>query len=255
MQNILPFKQHLIGMLTPSSNTVLEPYTSRLLEPLFPRVSAHFGRFRVTRIALDDGASDQFRTDPILVAAELLADARMDVMAWNGTSASWLGFDTDARLCEAIFARTGIPATSAVLSLNRLIQETGAQRIAFVTPYTQDVEAHIARNYTALGLDVVACARRDLADNFSFATVSEETIEAMCTQVAAARPDAIAILCTNMRGALVGAQVEQRLGVKVFDSVSATLWGCLRAIGVSTDPLAGFGSLFLSRASHAQAHG
>ena len=31
--------------------------------------------------------------------SELLAHAKVDVIAWNGTSASWLGFDRDERLC------------------------------------------------------------------------------------------------------------------------------------------------------------
>ena len=32
-----------IAMLTPSSNTVVEPYTSAILAPLAPDVSVHFG--------------------------------------------------------------------------------------------------------------------------------------------------------------------------------------------------------------------
>jgi hypothetical protein len=31
----------------------------------------------------------------ILRAAELLADAKVDTIAWNGTSASWLGREVD----------------------------------------------------------------------------------------------------------------------------------------------------------------
>ena len=146
----------IIGMLTPSSNTVLEPYTATLLGPLLPDVTAHFSRFRVTRIALDDGANEQFGLQPILAAAELLADARPEVIAWNGTSASWLGFDTDERLCAAVEDRTGIQATSAMLSLNRLIRERGVERLGLVTPYTADVEARIVENYARIGVDILS---------------------------------------------------------------------------------------------------
>ena len=45
----------LLGMLTPSSNTTLEPVTAQMISGL-PEVSAHFGRFRVTEIALSDNA-------------------------------------------------------------------------------------------------------------------------------------------------------------------------------------------------------
>ena len=41
-----------LGMLTPSSNSVLEPVTYAMLADA-PGTSAHFSRFRVTEIALD----------------------------------------------------------------------------------------------------------------------------------------------------------------------------------------------------------
>ncbi|MFG1359385.1 maleate cis-trans isomerase family protein [Xanthobacter pseudotagetidis] len=231
-------------MLTPSSNTVLEPFTAHLLAPLFPQVSAHFGRFRVTRIALDDAANEQFGQEAILAAAELLADARADIIAWNGTSASWLGFDWDARLTAAIEDRTGVRATSAMAAINALIRKDGVERLALVTPYTEEVEQKIVENYAACGVRCVAGRHAGLTDNYSFAEISEAEIATMCTDVAAAEPDAIAIVCTNMRGALVGAQIERRLGVRVYDSVSATLWGCLDALGLPTGALGAFGAMF-----------
>ena len=54
-------KRVLLGMLTPSSNTALEPLTSAMLGGL-PEVSVHFGRFRVTEISLKDAALGQFDT-------------------------------------------------------------------------------------------------------------------------------------------------------------------------------------------------
>ena len=42
-----------LGMLTPSSNTTLEPMTSDMLSGV-PNVSAHFGRFGVTEISLGE---------------------------------------------------------------------------------------------------------------------------------------------------------------------------------------------------------
>ena len=42
-------------MLTPSSNTTLEPVTANMLAGL-PDVTAHFGRFRVTEISLAEQA-------------------------------------------------------------------------------------------------------------------------------------------------------------------------------------------------------
>src|ERR1700710_1507376 len=116
-----------LGMLTPSSNTTLEPLTGGMLAGL-PWVSAHFSRFRVTEIALTGDALAQFDDRPILAAAELLAHAKVDVIAWNGTSSGWLGFDADQRLCERIEAATGIRATTSMLALNEILASTGGRR-------------------------------------------------------------------------------------------------------------------------------
>src|ERR1700679_3259678 len=109
-----------LGVLTPSSNTTLEPVTTAMLAGL-PGISVHFSRFRVTEIALSDDALGQFDDRPILAAAELLAHAKVDVIAWNGTSSGWLGFDADTRLCERIEAATGIRASTSMLALNEVL--------------------------------------------------------------------------------------------------------------------------------------
>ena len=83
-----------LGMLTPSSNTVLEPITSEMVSTL-NTVSVHFSRLKVLEISLKNFALSQFDITPFMDAARLLADARVDVIAWNGTSAGWLGFDAD----------------------------------------------------------------------------------------------------------------------------------------------------------------
>ena len=92
-----------LGMLTPSSNTVLEPVTAEILADR-AGVTAHFSRLRVLQISLDGGSQAQFSHEPMLRAAELLADARVDSICWNGTSSGWLGFEQDRLLCEAIRA-------------------------------------------------------------------------------------------------------------------------------------------------------
>jgi len=81
-----------LGMIAPSSNSVLESVTYAMLADA-PGITAHFSRFRVTEIALDAHALDQFDPSQMLPAADLLADAKVDAVAWNGTSASWLGIE------------------------------------------------------------------------------------------------------------------------------------------------------------------
>lgn len=230
-------------MLTPSSNTVLEPETSALLRAL-SHVSAHFGRFRVTQIALSDEADAQFAPDGIMRAVDLLRDARCDVIGWSGTSSSWLGFDTDHALCRKIEAGGGVRACTSVLALNELLARSGARRIGLVTPYLPDVQARIVANYAAIGIDVVAETHWGLQENFSFSTVGEERIAAAVRSAADAKPDAIAILCTNVRGAPLVPALEAELGIPVFDSVATVVWKSLALCGEDPAALSDHGRLF-----------
>ena len=232
-----------LGMLTPSSNTVLEPVTTAMISAL-PEVTAHFSRFKVTEIALSGPALAQFDDSEILRAAELLAHAKVNVIAWNGTSSGWLGFERDWQLCERITQATGIPACTAMLALNEVLEKTDAKRIGFVTPYLDDVQARINANYEKDDYIIVADQHLRMQDNFSFSTVTEDQIRAMTKEVAAAKPDAIAIVCTNMRGAPLAEELEAKYGIPVYDTISTTVWGSLRAAGVDARRVKGWGRIF-----------
>ncbi|OZI20283.1 Asp/Glu/hydantoin racemase [Bordetella genomosp. 9] len=239
----MTMKRLLLGMLTPSSNTVLEPVTSAMLAGL-DDASAHFGRFPVTEIALSDSALAQFDDTPILRAAELLAHARMDVICWNGTSSGWLGFEADHELCRRIEAATGIPACTSVLALNEIFELTKVKRYAMVTPYTDDVQARILANYARAGYECVAERHLGKRDNFSFSDVDADTLRGMVRDVASAKPQAISIFCTNLRGAPLVRELEQEVGIPIYDTIATAVWKSLRIAGGDVRRVHGWGSLF-----------
>lgn len=236
-------KQIRLGMLTPSSNTALEPITSAMVSGL-PNVSAHFSRFTVTEISLRDQALGQFNLDKILAAASLLADARVDVIAWNGTSSGWLGFDKDEALCKQITEATGIPATTSVLALNEILEKTGARDFGLATPYLDDVQQRIIANYERSGFHCVAESHLDLHVNYSFAEVEEDTIRDMVRGLAQHKPQAITTFCTNLRAAHLAEELEAETGIPLYDTISTVVWKSLRLCGVDTRELRGWGRLF-----------
>jgi maleate isomerase len=235
--------RYRIGVLTPSSNTALEPLTSEMVS-LVPGASAHFARFTVTEISLRDAALRQFDDSKILEAARLLADARVDAICWSGTSAGWLGFDTDERLCRRITEATGIPATTSVLALNEALRLRGARTLGLVTPYVAEVQQRIVANYAALGVSCVAERHLDLHVNFRFAEVSPQTLSELVCDVARLQPDAITTFCTNLRAAQLAQTLEARTGVPLYDTVSTVVWKALHMAGADTRALRGWGSLF-----------
>lgn len=233
-----------LGMLTPSSNTVLEPVSAALVAGL-PEVSVHFGRFRVVEISLRNAALGQFDMAPMLGAAELLADAKVDAICWNGTSAGWMGLDSDRRLCAAITERTGIPATSAVLSLVELFRRANVERFGLVSPYTSDVQSRILETMAKEGFVCTGERHAGESRNFHFADVTTAQIEQMVTDVAETGPEGITVLCTNMDAAMSTPALEMRTGITMFDSIATSMWGALTAAGVDPRRLASRGRLFM----------
>lgn len=238
----------LLGMLTPSSNTVLEPMTTAILAQL-PHVSAHFSRFRVTEISLTPQALGQFDFSPILHAADLLADAQVDVIAWNGTSAGWLGFEKDRELCDRITAATGIPATTSLLALLELCQSHNIHDIGLVTPYITPVQERIIANFAEAGLRCVGERHLGLSVNFEFSEVSEATLTNLVTTVAKVQPEAILTFCTNLRAAPLAAQLEPTLGIPLFDSTAAAVWKALNLAGGESAAIQGWGRMFTETAT------
>ena len=232
-----------LGMLTPSSNTVLEPITSDMLSGL-EEVSVHFSRFRVKEISLSDGALSQFDNKSLMQAARLLADAKVDVIAWNGTSAGWLGFDTDRLLCENITAALGIPATTSTLALGDAFRSINAKKYGLVTPYLHEIQDKILENFSLEGFHCVSEQHLNDPGNFSFAEVTEREITKMVKQVAQDNPQVITTFCTNLRAAPLVNRLEKDLGIPIFDTVSVVVWKSLLLAGVEPEKVLGWGGLF-----------
>lgn len=232
-----------IGVLTPSSNTALEPLTSAMVATV-PGVSAHFARFTVTEISMQEAALRQFDDSKILEAARLLADAHVDVIGWSGTSSSWLGFERDAQLCARITEATGIPATTSVMALNELLAAAGVRKLGLVTPYVTDVQQRIVTNFRGIGVDCSAERHLGISVNFDFAEVEPDTLARMAREVAAAGCDAITMLCTNLRSAQLAQTLERELGVPIFDSTATVVWKALKLVGADTRQVQGWGRMF-----------
>ena len=232
-----------IGMLTPSSNTVLEPVCAAMLAGL-EDVSVHFARFRVTEISLTDEALGQFSSDSMLEAAAMLADARVDVICWNGTSAAWLGLDQDRALCGSIQTSTGIPATSSVLAMVEALRRAGLKRVGLVTPYIDRVQSRIIENLAAEGFEIVAERHMGLSENFAFAGVTQDALADMIRQVASAEPEAILVLCTNLRAAPMVDALEREGAIPILDSVATAVLGAFQVIGRSPGQIERYGRVF-----------
>ncbi len=232
-----------LGMMTPSSNTVLEPVTAALLAPT-PWITAHFQRLRVLAINLGADATSQFDPRPMADAAALLADAKVHALCWNGTSGAWLGLESDRALCASITKETGTPCTTATLALFDALAALGAKRIGLVTPYLNTVQTAIIENFAGLGVETIVERHLEDPGNYSFAEHSAAKVDALVREAAAAKPDAVVIHCTNFRGLPGAVGIEAETGIPILDSIAVALWGAIRAAGRDPAMIKGGGRLF-----------
>lgn len=220
-----------IGMLTPSANTALEPLTSAIVREV-PNVSVHYSRLHVMGSSLDPESDAQFTTEAFLRAAALLADARVDVIAWNGTSGSWMGLDWERALCEAIEAETGIRATGSTLAFFDAFAKFGIKRYSLAVPYVQDHTEKIIETYAREGLDCVASEYLGFKTAAEIDAVPESTFRDQLASVAVPESEGIAVVCTSVRAAPLVDEMEKILGIPIFDSIAVTAWKALEIAGV-----------------------
>lgn len=243
-----------LGILTPSSNTSLEPLTQAIITSVnahlpttSPKITVHFSRFPVTTISLRQAAITQFNLAPILAAADLLAHAEVDIIGWSGTSSGWLGFDKDEELCREIEKSTGIKCTTSVLALNKALEMWGSKTLGLITPYMDDVQEAIVKNYKGIGIEIGQRMERHLGleKNTAFGAITEQTLDEMVEDVATkSRPDAITTFCTNLTAAQRVAFWEEEYDIPVFDTVTTVVWDMLRMCNVQVATMRGWGMIF-----------
>ena len=229
-------KKTRIAMLTPSSNSVVEPWCYKIIGSL-DNTSIHFGRIEVLWIDDETASLSQFHDETMLKGFDLLSHVRPAVIGWNGTSASWLGLDRDRALVAEITKRTGCRAVTSTLSIIEALRALRITNIGLVTPYVGSIQKKIIKNFKLENFECVSERHFDMTDNFSFGEVSEAAIEDAAEEVIAEGAEAVIILCTNLAGAGISGLIEERTGVPVLDSVVLTLWGAFRSIGRNTSSL------------------
>jgi maleate isomerase len=229
-------------MITPSSNTVLEPTTIAVTSALYPRVSVHFTRIEVKTISLGQESLAHFEADRLARAAELLADAKMDVIAWNGTSTAWQGLAADERVCRAMTRASGVPSTTATLAQLTAFEVFAVTRFALAVPYLSSVRDAVVRTYAEAGLECRGSATLEISNNAAFADVAPHAIADLVERADRPEAQAIAIICTNLAAGWQVPELEAAHRKPVFDSTLVTIWHALRLAGVA-DELDGWGQL------------
>jgi maleate isomerase len=213
-----------VGLMIPSSNTMMEVDFTRDLPP---GTALHTARMFMedTTAAGEHRMLDEFA----LPAARDLGTARPDIVVFGCTSAGALrGNDYDAQLCEQISQLTGAPAVSTIASVRAAIKESGATSVGVITPYVNELNEKIAASIEADGPQVAVIAGLGISENFRIAEVSQEEIVAFAVralgQLAVSGDIGLAFAsCTNFGAMAARTAIAAQLGLPVITSNQAVL--------------------------------
>jgi maleate isomerase len=221
-----------IGLLVPSSNTVMEVDFYRNLASV---ATVHTGRMFLEETTPE--GENRMLDDFCFPAAQDLATARPDVIVFGCTSAGALrGAAQDAELCQQISDQTGSPVVSTMRSVNEAIARRKARRVGVITPYTDELNRKIKLSLEEAGTEVVAIHGLGMTENFTIAKVPpSEIVDFAARSFPAKDIDLLFVSCTNFRAIDARAALEKKLDLAVLTSNLAALEGTLGALNIPTD--------------------
>jgi maleate isomerase len=225
-----------VGLLVPSSNTVMEP---DFWEALPPDATLHTARMYLEDTTPE--AESRMLDEHVLPAARDLATARPDLIVFGCTSAGALrGNRYDAELCARISELSGVPTVSVIAAVRQAIAASGARRVGVVTPYVEELNRPIRESLEADGVEVAVIAGLGIADNFQIATVpaaricdfAEQTLRGLAVDLAF-------VSCTNFPAYAAVPELERRLGRPVVTSNQAAVAAVLALLDAAPARRAG----------------
>ena len=213
-----------VGLMIPSSNTMMEVDFARDLPP---GTALHTARMFMedTTPAGENRMLDEFA----LPAARDLGTARPDVVVFGCTSAGALrGNDYDTQLCERIGELAGAPVVSTIGAVRAAIQASGASSIGVITPYVDELNEKIKASIEADGAHVATITGLGITDNFEIAEVGHDEIVAFAERAlgplaAGAGIGLVFASCTNFGAMAARPAIAERLGLPVVTSNQAVL--------------------------------
>jgi arylmalonate decarboxylase len=232
-----------IGLVTPSTNTTLEPEFARMAPD---GVSVHASR--VYQAGRQEPSSYRRMADDIETAARLLATAEVDVIAFGCTSCTYFVSPDEVR--DTMAREAGCPTVLTADAVVDALRELGVRRVSLLGPRTEFVTLREVEFLESQGFEVVAHACLGLGENEEerrgIGRVPPETVYRLAREGDRAEAEALFVSCTQLPVVGMIGELEELFGKPVVSSNQATLWRCLRTIGVA-DRRPGFGSLLADR--------
>ncbi len=208
-----------IGLIVPSSNTVMEPdFHQQLAET----------RVSTTRILLEQVTRDaEFRMleEDLPRAAQLIKTTAPDIVVFGCTSAGSLeGLAYDDGIGQMLEQRTGAKAVTVIRAVLTLLRTNSPRRVAVFTPYLPDLTSSVAQCIEEDGYVIANAEGMGIRENLDIGRVTPaEIIRFVESHMKGPSADCVFLSCTNWRALEAIEPLRKILGIPVISSNQAAI--------------------------------
>jgi len=223
-----------IGLIIPSGNRLTEPQFSQYLPS---GVGAHVTRLRMT---------GKFRKPlaelkrPLVEAAEALSDLNPSVIVFHCTANSMeSGLAHEKAIVDIVEQASGCPTITTAQALTQAFNHFGIKKLVLISPYVQATNQLEVNYLSETGYTVLHELGLALEPH-AYSSVTPEEWQKVVKENLRADADGYFLSCTNTRMIEAVADLENDLGKPVVNSNQATIWACLKKLGIKhSDPRLG----------------
>jgi len=223
-----------IGLIIPSGNRLTEPQFNRYLPA---RVGAYVTRLRMA--GKHRKPLSELRR-PLTEAAEALSDIRPDLIVFHCTANSMeSGLAHERAIVDIIAQASGCPTITTAQALTQAFHHLGIRKLVLISPYVQATNQFEVNYLNEAGFTVLHELGLAL-DSHAYSSVTPEVWRQVVKANLRAEADGYFLSCTNTRMIEAVADLERDLGQPVINSNQATIWACLKKLGIQhRDPRLG----------------
>jgi maleate isomerase len=174
-------------------------------------------------------------------AALILPGEPLDALHFGCTSAV-VAIGDEAVEAALQDGKPGAPVVTPLSAARAAFEALGVHRIGLLTPYTPETTASMADYFAGRGFTLRGVSCLGLEDDRVMARIRPEVILAAAVEAMAPDAEGLFVSCTALRAAEVAERIEEAIGRPVVTSNQASVWRCLRLLGL-TRPLPGYGRL------------
>ena len=216
-----------IGLIIPSSNRLTEPQFNRYAPP---GVDIHVTRLRMTgkfRKPLNELKRS------LVEASEALSDVKPGVIVFHCTANSMEnGLSHEAAIVEIIQQASGCPTLTTAQAITEAFTYFGIKKLVLISPYVKETNEHEVRYLNEAGYTVLHELGLGL-ETQGYSAVTPGEWKNIVKENARADADGYFLSCTNTRMIEAIDAVEREMKKPVVSSNQATLWACLKRLGVA----------------------